>query len=179
MSTDEMSKGKLAVIIATCVAAVIVTVVLVTSSPLETPSAINDYASYVVRQCTKAAAVSLELKEMVLDEELQPHTLEWTDATTTCMEQLEQIRVELTATPPPESSYDKYPGIGGDLYETALGVLDSLTGSTYLLLQYAHAKDRGDAVAAGGYLTEFQAETERLEEHASVLLFLVTLIRTP
>ncbi len=172
-----MSKGKLAGIIAACAAAIIATIFLVPSPPRETTSEMNDYAIYVLEQCTEATHVALELFELV--EEPLPHNPAWQNETTNRMEQLDEIRTELTATRPPTSLCDRQADTADAIYETALGVLDSLTSSSHFALDYAHAMYSGDAVAAGGYLTGFLAETERFQEYHTVLQFLVTLIPDP
>jgi len=169
-----MSNGKLAGIIAACAAAIIATIVLVPSPPRETTTEMSDYAVYVLQQCTQATHVALELFELA--EEPLPHNPAWQNETTDCMEQLGEIRTELSATRPPTSLCDKHADTADAIYETALGVLDSLTSAGYLVLDYADAKYGGDAVAAGGHLTESMAETERFQEYHTVLQFLVALI---
>ena len=172
-----MSSRKLAGIIIACTAAIIATIVLVTSPPLRTTNETEDYVRYVASQHEKALNVMRTLGELA--DKPQPNSLTWQHETTNCMEQLEQIKAELTATLPPKSLSAKDPETAEAIYKAVLNCLRHLTRAGYLLLDYAHAKHRGDVIMANSYMNESLAELDRAKAYQSVLLFFMKCTESP
>ena len=172
-----MSRTKLAGVIVGCTVAIIVTLVLVTAPPPQTTNETEDYVRYVGNQHESALNVMRTLGELA--DKPQPNSLTWQHETTNCMEQLEQIRVELTATLPPESLSAKDPETAEAIYEAVLNCLRHLTRAGYLLLDYAHAKHRADVIVANSYMTESLAELDRAKAYQSVLLFFMKCAELP
>lgn len=125
------------------------------------------YVLEIHRLTQRALTVSAELARLAAAP--RPDSLTWQYETTGCMEQVAQIKAELTATHPPESLSDKKPELMDAIDEAALDFLRSLTRCNYLLLDYAHAKGSGDEIGAGVYLVNLNAERERLSEAHEVL----------
>ena len=137
------------------------------------------YTLDVMVQYDKASTTFRRLVELVIDEAPQPDSLTWTHDTTTCMEQLEQIRVELTATVPPKSLPDKEFETAYAMYQAALGYLHHLTRSGYLLLDYAHAEHRGDVIVSASYLAESADELKAANVYQDTLSLLLKSIQLP
>ena len=142
-----MITGKLAAIMIGCTIAI--AAVIAVAKPPQTTKDTEAYVLYVGGQVNKAMETVSTLLD--LTEEPQPQSLTWTYEVTSCLEQLEQISAELTATRPPKSLYDKDPEKADAIYEEAVECLRHLTRGSYLRLDYANTADIS-------YLTEYAGE---------------------
>ncbi len=169
-----MSKGKLAGIVVACTIAIIVAIVLFTSPLAQRTNEVLEYIRYVNEQCEKATSALDELKELA--DKPRPLSLAWQRETEVCIQDLEHIRVELTSTRPPRRLSDKYPDTADAIHETALGFSRSITRAGYHLLDYAHAKDRGDTIGALVHLTDSTDELRIARGYQAELLLLLALV---
>ena len=95
----------------------VIATVLVTTTMERGRKTVNDtevYLLYVRGQFEKVLNVMGTLAE--LTEEPRPSSLTWQYEVTNCLEELEQVRDELTATRPLKSLSDNHPEIADDIY---------------------------------------------------------------